>query len=365
MGNCSSPGAARALDQSPEDDAVVETSLLAMGLLGASTGARRTVLCSAPGGGGAADPGRPKGVLQAGDPLDPASSGIGWACLAGAKPNSRYAHTNQDSWSVHRVSGHLSVYGVYDGHGRRGHEVSEAAKASLPADLLKQGDVSIRQAPALMRAAFERAQERVGKEGFSQRSGTTATVVLHDHRQDWLMVAHVGDSGAVLGRAVGSKMEAVQLTRDHKPELDDERQRIRESGGLVLADGRGSFRVYRSDSRGPGLNMSRSLGDLQGHDLCGLSAEPEILDLALGSADKVLLIGSDGLWDAVSPQEAVRTALRMGPRCAREAAQKIAREARQRWVLEGNYVDDITVLLIHLHTGDSAQDSAQGCPAAS
>jgi serine/threonine protein phosphatase PrpC len=96
--------------------------------------------------------------------------------------------------------------------------------------------------------------------------------------------------------------------------------------------------------------MSRSLGDMQGHELCGLSAEPEICEHPVGPNDLVLVLGSDGLWDALAPEEAVELAVKMGKHRALEAAKLLADEARSRWVAEtgGDFVDDITVLLVHL-----------------
>lgn len=63
------------------------------------------------------------------------------------------------------------------------------------------------------------------------------------------------------------------LTRDHKPELEDEGARIRRAGGRVVVVA-GCHRVSPRKVYAPGLNMSRSLGDAQSH-ACGVSAQPE------------------------------------------------------------------------------------------
>eukprot|EP00438_Fugacium_kawagutii_P036601 Skav217811 [mRNA] locus=scaffold889:59038:60129:+ [translate_table: standard] len=71
-------------------------------------------------------------------------------------------------------------------------------------------------------------------------SGTTATLAVHDHRTNKITVAHVADarpkadSTAVLGTKNGNSWEGVALTRDHKPNLKDEKQRasvFRDGGG--------------------------------------------------------------------------------------------------------------------------------------
>ena len=63
-----------------------------------------------------------------------------------------------------------------------------------------------------------------------------------------LYVANAGDSRCVLSR----RGEAVPLSFDHKPENEEERERI-EKAGSVITDG-------RVDGN---LNLSRSLGDLK------------------------------------------------------------------------------------------------------
>lgn len=86
-------------------------------------------------------------------------------------------------------------------------------------------------------------------------SGTTACVALvlpeivglDGTPEVYLYVANAGDSRAVLCRAGA----AVDLSEDHKPEDDRERERIQAAGGTVTADGRVN----------DGLNLSRAIGD--------------------------------------------------------------------------------------------------------
>ena len=58
------------------------------------------------------------------------------------------------------------------------------------------------------------------------------------------------------------------LSKDHKPDIPEELQRILESGGRVDTyrdqnnKRRGPYRVWLKDENLPGLAMSRSFGDL-------------------------------------------------------------------------------------------------------
>merc|ERR1711972_238071 len=119
-------------------------------------------------------------------------------------------------------------------------------------------------AAAKVQSGYEQVQQSLYAKPYLgvQQSGTTATVVVHDHVQDKLLVSHVGDSSAVIVRSVvgtAHKVEGARLTRDHKPELSDERERI-EKHGRVVYDGV-CHRVVKKVGAGPGLAMSRSLGD--------------------------------------------------------------------------------------------------------
>lgn len=77
-------------------------------------------------------------------------------------------------------------------------------------------------------------------------AGCTANVALL--HKNTLYVANAGDSRTILGR--GS--EPYFLSKDHKPDLVEEKNRIEKAGGFV------------SDGRVNGnLNLSRALGDLE------------------------------------------------------------------------------------------------------
>lgn len=62
-------------------------------------------------------------------------------------------------------------------------------------------------------------------------------------------------------------LEALQLSKDHKPSNEEEKARIEKSGGKVekyIEKGMriGPYRVWKKGESYPGLAMSRSIGDL-------------------------------------------------------------------------------------------------------
>jgi serine/threonine protein phosphatase PrpC len=294
-----------------------------------------------------------KSIQTAGDEVDPVQLGLGYTCRKGLKPES----PNQDSWFVLKLEGNFSIYAVFDGHGQKGHDVSNFVKENLPKLIVKDSRFKTAEMPKMLQDSFKKIQHLIStadrmKKLSAQMSGTTATVCVHDHGQNKLTLAHVADSTGVLGKLKGDKKtaEAIQLTRDHKPNLKDERQRIEKNGGRVVFDGYANHRVYAKNARYPGLNMSRCLGDLMGHQDCGISAEPEVLEHQVTPEDHVLLLCSDGVWEFITPAEAVTIVNEFPSTKAMVAAERLAKEAWDRWIREegGAVVDDITVVLIYL-----------------
>merc|ERR1711957_987293 len=125
-------------------------------------------------------------------------------------------------------------------------------------------------------------------------SGTTCTVAYVRGAHNEVILAHVGDSRAVLGKRDSS----MDLTRDHKPNLPSEKERIEAAGGRVVFDGYNNHRTYSWDGKG-GLNMSRALGDELARE-AGVTERPEIKILKLEEDDDFLLLCSDGVWEFVS-----------------------------------------------------------------
>jgi len=292
-----------------------------------------------------------KTIQQYGDKVDPTEIGVGYTCRKGLKPEA----PNQDSWFMLRMES-FSIYAVFDGHGQKGHDVSQFVKENLPKLIIKDRRFKTADMPNMLTDSFKKIQSMITtadriKKLSAQLSGTTASVCIHDHAKKKLTLAHVADSTLVVGRMTGGKSsEGLQLTRDHKPSLKDERARIESHGGRVVFDGYANHRVYAKNQRYPGLNMSRCLGDLLGHQECGISCVPEVSEHNISADDKILLLCSDGVWEFITPSEAVHIVIDFPSSKAMAAAERLAKEAWDRWIAEegGAVVDDITALLVHL-----------------
>eukprot|EP00930_Biecheleria_cincta_P042276 TRINITY_DN29085_c0_g1_i1.p1 TRINITY_DN29085_c0_g1~~TRINITY_DN29085_c0_g1_i1.p1 ORF type:complete len:711 (-),score=101.46 TRINITY_DN29085_c0_g1_i1:104-2236(-) len=344
----------------------------------------------------------PKAVQQSMPQQEIARALGGVSCSVFSMKGNKATAPNQDR-AVYASLGPAStaeLLAVLDGHGEVGHDVADVCAEVLPklllqrmskftapagvagtnrgmlsshegagaplADTWKQAAIqSFEEMHASLEALTTQAisgDDHVTGEGArglgkvdARVSGTTATVVLvmSDQR---MLVAHVGDSRAVLGvrrRGEGHHWRCQDLTRDHKPDLPDERARIELCGAQVVTVGsppNSTCRVYTAQQAWPSINMSRSLGDLHAHSQ-GLSAEAEanffesLWDPAC--EDAVLILGSDGIWDVIDGE----TAMSMVSSSAQQGSDPaiaLAQEAYQRWSrrgLQANYSDDISAVV--------------------
>jgi len=299
-----------------------------------------------------------KAINEIGAKIDPSTAGMGYTCRKGLKPES----PNQDSWSVMKVDGNFAIYGVFDGHGQKGHDVSNFVKENLPKLIIRDQRFKTDEMPAMLKDCFKKMQSLIVtsdrmKKLSAQLSGTTATIVVHDFTKKKLTIAHVADSTCCI--STSSKVGR-QMTRDHKPELPDEKARIEKAGGRVVFDGYANHRIYAKNGRYPGLNMSRCLGDLLGHADAGVSCEPEVSEHLITDEDHILFLCSDGVWEFISAQEAADIVHACPPNKAMQGADKLAKEAWDRWIKEegGAVVDDITAVLIYLHHVDQGAAAA-------
>ncbi len=177
-------------------------------------------------------------------------------------------------------------------------------------------------------------------------AGATAIVAVLTGKI--LTVANAGDSRAVLCRANGV---AFPLSYDHKPQQDREMTRITRSGGFVNHFGRINGN----------LNLSRSIGDLKYKQVPGIppsdqmiTAEPDIMQVALRDDDEFIILGCDGIWDCLSNEDAVdyvrqridtRTPTQIG---SEMLDQIISSDPR---VSQGIGGDNMTVMIVDLRPG--------------
>lgn len=287
-----------------------------------------------------------------------------WSCHKGLKPES----PNQDSFSMLalKVGERINyLYGVYDGHGPKGHDVSDMARKILVEKILCHAERDSNPKVALTNA-FEETQKHLHSIGAvdTSTSGSTCTVAYHQAEEGLVHIAHIGDSRCVTynrkkpadGGSTkdkwGGEAKTLPMTEDHKPNLPKEKERIEAAGGRVVFDGFYNHRVFAARGMYPGLNMSRAFGDDVAHEEAGLTASPEVITLNLkdyGDNEVVMVICSDGVWEFIESDEAL-SIVRPGGKDYLESIQKLCKESWDRWMKDSDneISDDITGIFIKL-----------------
>ncbi|XP_023546259.1 probable protein phosphatase 2C 53 [Cucurbita pepo subsp. pepo] len=197
----------------------------------------------------------------------------------------------------------VHFFGVYDGHG--GSQVANYCRERMHLALSEEIELAKQDIAAgnikddcheLWRKAFTKCFVKVdaeigggpGVEPVAPETvGSTAVVAIICASH--IIVANCGDSRAVLCR----RKEPMALSVDHKPNREDEYERIEAAGGKVIQwNGHRVFGV---------LAMSRSIGDR--YLKPWIIPEPEVMFIPRAKDDECLVLASDGLWDVMSNEE--------------------------------------------------------------
>lgn len=188
--------------------------------------------------------------------------------------------------------------------------------------------------------------------------GTTANGVLL--LGSFLYAFNVGDSHAVICR--GGAAES--LLPQHKPETASEARRIEAANGWLTSESDGHTNILRVCGD---LSVSRAIGDPDyklrdgltssspyitwpvGHTRSFradvITAQPDVRQLRITRDLEFIIIASDGLWDVVTPSEAVARAREIlaSGESPSSAAHSLAALAGHR-----GSDDDTTVLVVAL-----------------
>ena len=268
---------------------------------------------------------------------------------------------NQDNYFIFKnfVQGFENIYmGVCDGHGYYGHEVSGFIKENLPMNLnhaLKKKNLNLLtdDLSLVIKKCFLNENRNLldNHQIDSDLSGSTCISVIYTPKK--LIIANLGDSRCILGKYINNKWSAENLSRDHKPTIQEEADRILKIGGRIhpMKDEDGEFigplRVYMKDKEMPGLAMTRSFGDYFG-SLAGTISEPEITEHILSQEDKFIILASDGLFEFIESEvivEYVKDYYEKNDIVG--CCEFLYKESSKKWLEEEeDTIDDITFILV-------------------
>jgi len=308
---------------------------------------------------------------------------VGQFSCHGAEPGDEgaTAKINQDCACVASPIGDdptASLFCVYDGHGKCGTEVSMQVLQSIHYELDKRCATELRADPeATLIHAFHSVQAQLQACAAQEEllvdardSGACAVVAYLHERMLW--VAGAGDCTAVVGvQNDKGGARAVTLSTDHKADRASEKARIVASGGgvrdAIYIEGQlyAPARLFEDINKprlGPGLAISRSIGDLNAMR-AGLIATPDVQHRELADGDSFLILASDGVWEFIEPQAAVDIVepyFRKGKRAFDACKMLIAKAAIQWQQNEGSYRDDITAIVVWLPQMIKGLESRRG-----
>jgi len=329
-----------------------------------------------------------KDVQEAKDVLESAGTELaGGVTMTGNKGGQK--QINQDRavilspFSIENQSSGSSIFDgnrrlllLGDGHNQFGEAVSAFLCDELPtilADKLNnvQGRASELSEEEILGETMEAiadAFEDVDTKGrlalAPPSGGSTATLVLQLGR--YAFVANCGDSTSFFvtyNKNTGAT-EIIYTTREDKPELEDEKQRIEEAGGSVMmpedeASGEVA-RVVGVDENGDffgGIATSRSIGDWEFSDELGITPQPNAVDgvdlsdiVASGELEVFAVCCCDGVTDALDLDDVASIIAKglfdaKGPHLM-TSLEHILNKGRNRWDEDtgATYRDDMTII---------------------
>jgi len=270
-----------------------------------------------------------------------------------------------------------ALFIVCDGHGRDGHGVSQEVLNSLIYELEDQDDMMEQEPGTTLANAFiscnDHLQSMCNHEEIDTFNSGACAVLAYMQRSS-LWVASTGDCRAILGTQMQSgELQTHPLSVDHNVDHPMERVRLEMHGATVReaqVDEDGEMmpgKLYSTPEcdMGPGLSVSRALGDLSASDL-GVIPHPQIVYHKATADDRYLVLATDGVWtflESVDVMGTVHKTYKSGGRALDACKLIIARAARAWQQHEGtNYRDDITVIVVYVqellaHLLSEASDS--------
>ncbi|CAG9332660.1 unnamed protein product [Blepharisma stoltei] len=327
------------------------------------------------------------------------------ACvLPGFDPKGEIPKTCQDSCTFLNDENSV-LLALFDGHGPEGDKVAKRCGEVTEKFFLTRKSRFEDDPMRLLNEITKRCDDDVQGSTKLDAYYSGATEVLVYYHNESLYCASLGDSRAILATTeppetspaptalwgeekkvldevkirrnseVNSKIKAIQLTKDQKPEDPEEHARIIKSGGRVQrtrdqnGNQIGPFRVWESTVNAPGLAMSRSIGDGMGTRI-GVISTPICTEYQLkAESDYFIVVASDGIWDALDNQDVVNFVEYHRNKCRREImeiptdevisqenaciAQLLCEEARARWFTiveeEDVMIDDISCVILEMN----------------
>ena len=288
--------------------------------------------------------------------------------------------TNQDNYVMIEAlfkNENVNFFGVMDGHGSNGHLVSEFVKNSIISYFMNKELYSNKKSKEITPEIIY--NKLTTKDFFYLRSfyidlnsdlntiakfdvhfsGTTCVMIYQIANK--LICSNIGDSRAILITSdSNNNYYSEQLSFDHKPDHQSEKERIESHGGRIAPcddelESGGPIRVWVKGEKYPGIAISRTLGDDVAHSV-GVTCNPDIIVKDITKEMCFIVVASDGVWEFLSNEKVKEIVIPYYERNdSKGAAIQVVREATNLWKDEGLAMDDITCIVYFMKGSSSVK----------
>ena len=284
---------------------------------------------------------------------------------------------NQDSYLIkeNNFKQNFHIYGVFDGHGDNGHLISkyisdymnEYFEDKLNYYLTEEDkqniftenitNIFLKNYINIIKNTSIKIDHLLNTSINYDISQSGSTSVMLFLLNETLICSNIGDSQCFLFNCSPDDLWTFEaLSKSHLASDETEQKRILEHGGEIHPyydqDGifEGPDRIYAKNKVYPGLVMSRTFGDLEAKKI-GVISEPDIIIKKIENNSKYVILGSDGLWDAVKPYDVIRIVRPYFNKGDIEGAnQALMKKAKQQWDKDKEERDDITIIVVFIGT---------------
>jgi protein phosphatase 2C family protein 2/3 len=224
-----------------------------------------------------------------------------------------FRNYNEDTITVEKIQlkkaeEFFYFFGIYDGHG--GNGCSLYLKENLH-NFIQDFSVN-----GIKRAIYVSENEFLTKKAIDENnnlcdsSGSCGIIAMIKNNQ--LIISNTGDSRIVLYK----NGKVFFVTKDHKPDSDIEKQRIKKAGGTVYQSP-SIIPIYQNGKKInlpwrvlPGrLSVSRTFGDIEaklekfGGKQGVIVPTPDVTEIELNNEFDFMVIGCDGIFDVLSNED--------------------------------------------------------------
>ncbi|CAF1193933.1 unnamed protein product [Rotaria sordida] len=229
-----------------------------------------------------------------------------------------------------------AFFSVFDGH--NGIETAKNAAHLIGKYLLESFnklqsniEIDIAQFNDIIKKTFIQLDKHL-REFIQDNSGSVCIASLIGPKNIYLI--NIGDSRGII---ISKDGQVLSSTKDHKPSVRKEQERIRKTGGHITKSGNDVLRVENQ------LATTRALGDYS-LDKHIIPALPDIIEYPRDSSASYLIIASDGIWDVMNNEQ---VALFVSQRASNSRLDQIISELFDQCLKEESS-DNMTAYIVKL-----------------